>query len=123
MPFLDTEKKVWKIKELEIPVKENVPMKELRWFKEKMKEAQKLQEEKTITPLQALEFDEEWWNNTCKIGLDRTKEEIEDTGISEPEFRLLMAEVYHFLVTFGSIEEAKLSGYFVQKTKNNDSKQ
>lgn len=122
MPFLDIDKKIWKIKSLEVPVKENVPMKELRWFKEKMKEAQKLQEDKTITPLQALEFDEAWWSKTCEIGLGKTKEDIEDTGVSEPEFRLLMAEVYHFLVTFGSLEEAGLSGYFAPKTKDSDSK-
>jgi hypothetical protein len=113
--FLDLEKKVWVIKDLVLPVRE-VPMKDLRWFKEKMKEANKLQQSQELTPIQALEFDEEWWEKTCQVGLGKSKTEIEDTGLLEPEFRQLMAEVYHFLVTFGSIEGAKLSGFYDQKT-------
>ena len=34
MVFLDLNKKVWIIKDLEIPVIEDVPMKDLKWFKE-----------------------------------------------------------------------------------------
>ena len=34
-------------------------------------------------------------------------DEILDTGISEPDFRELMAEVYNFLATLGTIEKAK----------------
>ena len=35
-------------------------------------------------------------------------EDILDTGISEPDFRELMAEVYTFLANLGTIEKAKL---------------
>ena len=38
MPYLDVEKKVWKIGKLEIPVKEDIPMKEMKWFKDKYKD-------------------------------------------------------------------------------------
>ena len=117
MLYLSPDKKVWTIKNLTIPVIENVPMKDLKWFKDKLKEAKKLESEQKLDPVQAMEFDEEWWEKTCNIGLGKSKSEIEDTGISEPEFRNLMAEVYHFLVTFGNIEGAIQSGFYDQKSK------
>ena len=123
MPFLNLERKVWIIKNLEIPVKENIPMRELRWFKDKMKEIKKAEEEGKLTALTAMELDEEWWKKTCEMGLGKTYDEIVDTGLTEPEFRDLMAEVYHFLVTFGSIEGAKQSGFYAPKTKTSESKQ
>lgn len=123
MPFLDIESKTWNIKNSKIPIIENIPMKELRWFRDKRKEAVKLQDEEKITLSEAMKFDEEWWDKTCQIGLGKTREEVEDLGVTEPEFRSLMAEIYHFLTIFGNVEEAKLSDFYVQKTKTNESKQ
>ena len=36
MVFLDVDKKVWIIKDLEIPVIEDIPMKDMKWFREKV---------------------------------------------------------------------------------------
>jgi len=121
--FLDVNKKAWIVKDLEIPVIENVPMKDLMWFREKIKEASKLKENPHVDESDALKFDEDWWDMTCKIGLDKTSEEIIDTGLTPKEFRELMAEVYHFLMTYGTIEEAKLSVLYDPKIQKNEAEQ
>ena len=108
MPFLDTNKKVWIIKDLEISVIENTPMKEMKWFREKVKWAAEREEKGDITQTEALSVDEEWWEKTCQVGLGKSMDDILDTGISEPDFRELMSEVYNFLATLGTIEKAKL---------------
>ena len=115
--FLDTEQKVWKIGELVIPVNENVPMKDLMWFRTATKEIHKKQEAGTLTQSEALEFDDEWWEKTCAIGLGKTVDEVINSGITENQFRNLMAEVYHFLTTFGNVEEAKRSGLYEAETQ------
>ena len=107
MPFLDTNKKVWIIKDLEIPVIEDTPMKEMKWFREKVKWAAEREEKGDITQTEALAVDDEWWGKTCEVGLGKSMEDILDTGISEPDFRELMMEVYNFLANLGTIEKAK----------------
>lgn len=109
MVFLDVDKKVWIIKDLEIPVIEDIPMKDMKWFREKVKWAAEREEKGDITQSEALEVDEEWWEKTCQVGLGTSMDDILDTGISEPDFRELMTEVYNFLATLGTIEKAKLS--------------
>ena len=109
MVFLDLNKKVWIIKDLEIPVIEDIPMKDMKWFRDKVKWAAEREEKGDITQSEALEVDEEWWEKTCQVGLGTSMDDILDTGISEPDFRELMAEVYNFLATLGTIEKAKLS--------------
>ena len=109
MPFLNVDKKVWVIKDLEIPVIEDTPMKDMKWFRDKVKWAAEREEKGDITQTQALEVDEEWWEKTCQVGLGKSMDDILDSGISEPDFRELMAEVYSFLATLGTIEKAKLS--------------
>ena len=37
MVFLNVDKKVWIIKDLEIPVIEDTPMKDMKWFRDKVK--------------------------------------------------------------------------------------
>jgi hypothetical protein len=105
--FLDTKKKTWIIKDLEIPVIEDTPMKEMKWFREKVKWAAEREEKGDITQSEALQTDEDWWEKTCQVGLGKSMDDILDTGISEPDFRQLMAEVYNFLATLGTIEKAK----------------
>lgn len=121
--FLNLEKKVWVIKDLEIPVIENVPMKDLLWFRNKSKELEKLKNKEGVTVTEGLEFDEEWWKKTCELGLGKTMEEIIDTGISEKQFRSLMQEVFNFLTVLCSIDEAKLSGIYDQETTKQENKQ
>lgn len=122
MVFLDTEKKIWKILDLDIPVIEDVPMKDLKWFKEKMIEAESLAEEgKSGTKIE-IDFENNWFNKVCEVGLGKTLEEIENTGISQPKFRMLMAEVYTFLSSYGTIEEAKLSGLYGPEIPKKESK-
>jgi hypothetical protein len=109
MVFLDVDKKVWIIKDLEIPVIEDTPMKDMKWFRDKVKWAAEREEKGDITQSEALEVDEEWWDKTCQVGLGKSMDEILETGISEPDFRELMTEVYNFLAILGTIEKAKLS--------------
>ncbi len=108
MVFLDINKKVWIIKDLEIPVIEDTPMKEMKWFRDKVKWAAEREEKGDITQTEALAVDDEWWERTCQEGLGKSTDDILETGLSEPEFRELMAEVYNFLATLGTIEKAKL---------------
>ena len=122
MPFLDTNKKVWIIKDLEIPVIEDTPMKEMKWFRDKTKWAAEREEKGDITQTQALQVDEEWWEKTCQVGLGKSMEDILDTGISEPDFRELMSEVYNFLATLGTIEKAKLFVLYDQEILKKGSK-
>ncbi len=107
MVFLDVDKKVWIIKDLEIPVIEDTPMKDMKWFRDKVKWAAEREEKQDITQTEALKVDEEWWEKTCQVGLGKSVDDILDTGISEPDFRELMAEVYNFLSQLGTIEKAK----------------
>ena len=121
--FLNLKKKAWIIKDLEIPIIEDVPMKDLLWFRNQSKEGEKLKNKEDATITEALEFDEIWWEKTCQIGLGKSMEEIIDTGISEKDFRSLMQEVYNFLIVFSTIEEVKQSGMYDQETQKKESKQ
>ena len=122
MVFLDVNKKAWIIKDLEIPVIENIPMKDMKWFREKVKWVAEREEKQDITQSQALSVDEEWWSKTCEVGLDKSMDDILDTGVSEPEFRELMAEVYTFLATLGTIEKAKQFVLYDQEILKKDPK-
>ena len=120
--FLDIKKKVWIIRDLEIPVTENVSMKDMVWFRDKVKWAAEREEKGDITQTQALEVDEEWWEKTCQVGLGKSMDDILDSGISEPDFRELMSEVYNFLATLGTIEKAKLYVLYDQEIQKKGSK-
>jgi hypothetical protein len=123
--FLDTDKNVWIINDLEIPVIENVSMKDMKWFRDKVKWAAEREDKGDITQTQALAADDEWWSKTCEIGLGKSMDDILDTGITEPAFRELMAEVYTFLAIHGTIERAKLSALYdpeILKKENKPSK-
>ena len=58
MVFLDINKKVWIIKDLEIPVIEDTPMKEMKWFRDKTKWAAEREEKGDIAQTQALSADD-----------------------------------------------------------------
>jgi len=120
--FLNVDKKKWVIKDLELPVIEDVPMKDLKWFRDKTMEAEELKNDPKATVTDGIKFDEAWWEKTCELGLGKTKDEILESGISERQFRNLMAEVYHFLSVIGTIEEAKQLGLYAAETKKKDSK-
>ena len=122
MVFLNIDKKAWIIKDLEIPVIEDTPMKEMKWFRDKVKWAAEREEKQDITQTEALAVDDEWWEKTCQVGLGKSTDDILDTGISEPDFRELMAEVYNFLATLGTIERANLFVLYDQKIQKKDPK-
>lgn len=122
MVFLDVNKKAWIIKDIEIPVIENISMKEMKWFRDKVKWAAEREEKNDITKTEALSVDEEWWQKTCEIGLGKSMDDILDTGISEPDFRELMAEVYNFLAQLGTIERAKQFVLYDPEILKNDPK-
>ena len=123
MVFLHISKKMWVVRDKEYPVIEDVPMKDLMWFRQKIKEASKLKKDPKADELDALKFDEEWWEKVCEIGLNTTSEELMESGITAKEFRELMAEVYNFLASYGTIEEAKQSALYVAETKKKEKKQ
>ena len=112
MVFLNVDKKIWIINDLEIPVIENVSMKDMKWFRDKVKWAAEREEKGDITQSEALAVDEDWWEKTCQVGLGKSMDDILDSGVSEPDFRELMAEVYNFLATLGTIERAKQSALY-----------
>jgi hypothetical protein len=107
---------------MEIPVIEDVPMKDLKWFKEKMIEAEDLAKKGKSGTKEEIEFETNWFDKVCQVGLGKSLTEIEDTGISQPKFRMLMAEVYTFLSSYGTIEEAKLSGLYDPEIQKKESK-
>ena len=123
MVFLDIKKKMWVIRDLEIPVIENVSMKEMSWFRNKLKDVTKIETEGNITQTEAFAIDDEWWAKTAEVGLGVSVDDILESGCTEPEFRELMAEVYGFLSLSGTIERAKQSALYVVETQKKDSKQ
>jgi len=120
--FLDTSKKKWIIRDLEIPVTENVSMKDMKWFREKIKEAAAREQAGDLTQAEALQTDEEWWEKTCEVGLGVSVDDILESGVTEPEFRELMAEVYTFLAIYGTIERAKQSALYEVETRKKEGK-
>jgi len=123
MVFLDIEKKAWIIKNLKVPVIEDVPMKDMKWFRDKVKWSAEQEEKGTLSTTEALKVDDEWWAKVAQVGLGLTVDEIQDTGITEPDFRELMAEVYTFLVTCGTIEKAKQFAIYEVETRKKELKQ
>ena len=122
MPYLDLKDKVWKIKDQKYPVIENLPMKELKWFKDKYKEIIKKNESGKLTQTEALEFDEVWWEKLCKVVLNTTLEKVIDSNCTEKEFRDFMAELYNFLSNLSTIEEAKQFALYDQEIQKNEPK-
>lgn len=122
MVFLDIDKKAWIVKDIEIPVIEDIPMKQMKWFRDKVKWTAEREEKGDITQSEALSVDDEWWEKTCQVGLGKSMEDILDTGISEPDFRELMSEVYNFLASLGTIEKAKLFALYDPKILKKDPK-
>jgi hypothetical protein len=115
--FLDIKDKVWRIKDKEYKVIEDIPMKDLKWFKDKYKEIIKKNEEKKLTQTEALEFDDLWWTKLCEVGLGTTIDDVLDSNCTEKQFRDFMAELYNFLSNVSTIEEAKQLDLYDQKTK------
>ena len=120
MVFLDVNKKMWVIRELEIPVIENVSMKEMSWFRNKLKDVTKIEQEGNITQTEAFAIDDEWWEKTAQVGLGVSVDDVLESGCTEPEFRELMAEVYAFLATSGTIERAKQSALYAVGTQKKE---
>ncbi len=120
MVFLDVKKKMWVIRELEIPVIEIVSMKEMSWFRNKLKEVTKIEQDGTITQTEAFAIDDEWWEKTSQVGLGMSVDDVLESGCTEPEFRELMAEVYGFLAISGTIERAKQSALYAVGTQKKE---
>lgn len=120
--YLDIQKKVWKIKNKEYPVIENISMKSLKWFKDEYRKIIKKNEEGKLTQIEAMEFDEVWWKKLCEVGLKTTMDDVLNSECTEREFRDFMAELYNFLSNLSTIEEAKQSGLYDPETKTKESK-
>lgn len=120
--YLDIQKKVWKIRNKEYPVIENIPMKNLKWFKDQYIEILRKNESGKLSQVEAIEFDETWWKKLCEVGLASTMEDVMDSDCTEREFRDFMAELYNFLSNLSTIDVAKQSGLYDPKIKTKDSK-
>ena len=123
MVYLNIEKKVWAIGNKEYKVIENTSMKDLKWFKSAYKDIVKKNEDGVLTQSDALQFDEEWWEKLCKVGLSTTVEDVQDSNCTEKQFREFMAELYHFLSIITTIEEAKLSVLYDPTIQKKEEKQ
>ena len=123
MVYLNIEKKVWAIGNKEYKVIENTSMKDLKWFKSAYKDIVKKNEDGVLTQSDALQFDEEWWNKLCKVGLNSTVEDVQDSNCTEKQFREFMAELYHFLSIITTLEEAKLSVLYDPTIQKKEEKQ
>lgn len=123
MVYLNIEKKVWVIGNKEYKVIENTSMKDLKWFKSAYKDIVKKNEDGVLTQSDALQFDEEWWEKLCKVGLSSTVEDVQDSNCTEKQFREFMAELYHFLSIITTIEEAKLSVLYDPTIQKKEEKQ
>ena len=123
MVYLNIEKKVWVIGNKEYKVIENTSMKDLKWFKSAYKDIVKKNEDGVLTQSDALQFDEEWWEKLCKVGLSSTVEDVQDSNCTEKQFREFMAELYHFLSVITTLEEAKLSVLYDQTIQKKEEKQ
>jgi len=120
--YLDVDKKVWKIRSKEYPVIENIPMKNLKWFRQEYINIIKKNEDGKLTQVQAMEFDETWWKKLCEIGLKSTMDDVLNSECTEREFRDFMAELYIFLSSLSTIDVAKQSGLYDQEIKTKESK-
>lgn len=123
MVFLNIEKKVWVIGNKEFTVIENVPMDDLKWFRAAYKDIVKKNESGDLTQLEALEFDDEWWARLCKVGLNTTVDDVTSSKCTDRDFRDFMSELYHFLVTITTVEEAKLSVLYGREIQKKEEKQ
>jgi hypothetical protein len=50
-------------------------MKDMKWFRDKVKWAAEREEKGDITQTQALAVDDEWWKRTCDVGLGVTMDD------------------------------------------------
>ena len=88
-----------------------------------LNELVKKNEDGVLTQSDALQFDEEWWEKLCKVGLSSTVEDVQDSNCTEKQFREFMAELYHFLSIITTIEEAKLSVLYDPTIQKKEEKQ
>ena len=128
--YLDLDRKVWKIGNLEIPVIEDVPMKETKWFNKALTEKQRIIDEaekdetkEGLSDADIAAFEQEWFSKVANLAFGKTVEDIEESGITLPQFREVMAEAFLFLTVHGSIEKAKQSDMYLQKTQDKEKKQ
>jgi len=122
MPFMNVEKGIWVIGKLELPIKQNIPMSDTSWFRTQLKEKGDKQLKGTLGDTEVALFEMEWDEHVATIILGTTTKALEQSGISDAEFKEVLAEAYIFLKAFGTIEKAKQSGIYGQQTKEPDKK-
>jgi len=120
MTFLDTKKGKWIIGSLELPVRENIPMEETKWFRDNLKSKTKDLKDGKLTDMDVAQFENEWDDNVAKIILGTTTEELELSGISDAQYREVLAEAFTFLKAFGTIAKAKQSGIYDPQTEDKE---
>ena len=102
--YLDTKKKVYKIGDIEYPIRENVTGGEMKEVRDMQKQAIKQESAgESLNEIENMTFEEKWYDAVGKVAFGKTYDElIQD--LSEPDARQLLGEAYIFLTKFGTIE-------------------
>ena len=102
--FLDPKGKVYKIGNIEFPIKENVTGGDMKVLREMQNEALNDEEGgKTLNQIEDLRYQAKWYNEVSKVAFDKTYDELVE-DMSEPDAKQLLGEAYIFLTKFGTIE-------------------
>ena len=114
MVFLDTSKGVFILNGIEFKPREDVKGKDIQEIRQLMSDAEKAE----FTTENELKWEKKIFGKSlelCFPGQDLTWDTLLDE-LSMAEAREFIAEVYSFLVSFGTIEKAKLSGVYSERT-------
>ncbi len=104
--FFDIENKVWKIKDKEFPVIENISESDLKWFSDKMELTEKVGAgEIEMTQSEADKIDEEVREKLYKVGMNTDYKTIQSYLTQEEEGKLF-GELFFFVRQIKTIENA-----------------
>ena len=121
MTFLDTSKGVFILGGQEYKPNENVKGKDIQEIRQLMVDAEKAE----FTTENELKWEKKIFGKSLELCFpkqDLTWDTLLDE-LSMAEAREFIAEVYTFLVSFGTIEKAKLSGVYSEKIQSSKEKQ
>ena len=105
-PFIDIENKVWKIKDKEFPVIENISESDLQWFSDKIELTEKVGAGKIeMTQEEADKIDEEVREKLYKVGMNTGYKTIQSYLTREEEGKLF-GELFVFVRQIKTIENA-----------------
>jgi len=119
MPFLDPEKKLFVIDDVEFPIRENVKGVEMKALRDMQRSVITMHKAgKEPDAIEELDFEMKWFEEVSKVAFNLSFEELLEK-ISEPDARQLLGEAYAFLLKFGTIERLlAYEGALAEMSKN-----